>query len=430
MLVLSTPVHYVLELTPACNNRCPGCSNVYAETRRGDRSNQTWPKPLDAAGWQRIFDIIGPDAVQLKLSGGEPTLHPDFPVILEAATSYDAAVTLFTNGRWRRPHRIIALLRHRPGLAGLLISLHGARAESHEAFTRVPGSFDETVANIRLATDAGLTVAISTVITRHNRQEIEAIVHLARELGADHVTFSRYLGPPLPELEAEPHQLLAAVRRVDALKEAGEPVKFGTCVPQCFVRNSSTGCLAGVAYAAIDPWGRLRPCAHSPTIAGSLLEHPLAEIWHGPAMQAWRERIPSDCLNCVAFPTCHAGCRALPELRPDQRDPLVTCPLTEAPISKPQRRLPASGRPVAAFRLRRESFGYAVLGRGQVVPVSAAAQPLLDACDGQATFVELGEQYGPAGLILLGELVARGLVQVEMPYRIDPTPEGTGLRRF
>ena len=28
--VLSRPVAYYLELTPACQNRCPGCGNVYA----------------------------------------------------------------------------------------------------------------------------------------------------------------------------------------------------------------------------------------------------------------------------------------------------------------------------------------------------------------------------------------------------------------
>jgi len=412
MLVLSTPVHYVLELTPACNNRCPGCSNVYARARREGHSGRARHKPLDAAGWQRVLEIIGPEATQIKLSGGEPTLHPEFPTILDAATSYDAAVTLFTNGRWRQPTQLITLLRHRPGLAGLLISLHGARPESHEAFTRVRGSFDETVTNIHRAIEAGLAVATSTVITRHNWQEIEAIVELAQELGADHATFSRYLGPPSPELEPEPEQLLAAVRRVEALKEAGKAVKFGTCVPQCFARNSSSGCLAGVAYAAIDPWGRLRPCAHSPTVAGSLLEHPLAEVWHGPTMRTWRERIPSDCLECAALPTCHAGCRALPELRPDRRDPLIICPLTEAPASRPVHRLPASGRPVAAFRLRKESFGYAVLGQGQAVPVSAAARPLLDACNGQATFAELEGRYGLDSLALLGELLFRGLIRL------------------
>lgn len=420
MLILSIPVHYVLELTPACSNRCPGCSNVYAEARRKGRMGQVWHEPLDTAGWQRIIEIIGPEAVQIKLSGGEPTLYPEFPTILASATSYDAAVTLFTNGRWRQPQQIITLLRHRPGLAGLLVSLHGAHAESHEAFTRVSGSFDETVANIRLAAEAGLAVATSTVITRHNWQEIETIVELARELGADHATFSRYLGPPLPELEPELDQLLAAVKRAEALKHAGKPVKFGTCVPQCFAYNSSTGCLAGVAYAAIDPWGRLRPCAHSPTIAGSLLEYPLIDVWHGPAMQAWREQIPSDCLDCAAFPTCHAGCRALPELRPDRRDPLVMCPLAEVPAPRPQRYLPASGYPVAAFRLRKESFGYAILGQGQVVPVSTAARPLLDACNGQATFAELGARYGPEGLELLAELAFRGLLDVKENCQVDP----------
>ena len=41
-------------------------------------------------------------------------------------------------------------------MPGLLISLHGIRPENHEAFSRVPGSFEKTLANIQLAERFGL----------------------------------------------------------------------------------------------------------------------------------------------------------------------------------------------------------------------------------------------------------------------------------
>lgn len=396
MHILSWPAIYALELTPACNNRCPGCSNIYSRARQGAAT--------DAATWERWLAEFGPEAVQIRLTGGEPTLHPEFFRILAAATAYRAQVTVFTNGRWPDPAGLTRRLRDWPQLSGLLISLHGAQPASHEAFSRVVGSFDETVANIRLALDADIPVALSTIITQRNWQELEAVAELGQRLGVQHVAFNRYLGAPDSELEPTPTQMRSAVRTIETLIAAGVAVKYGIGMPQCFRRNSSEGCLAGVAYVAVDPWGRVHPCAHSPSFVGSLYEASLHELWHSPAMAAWRGLMPAECTGCAAYAACHGGCRAVQELRPDRRDPLRRSPLTAYRAKTAPRELPAAGRPRLTARLREETFGYAVLGQGQVVPVRADALPLIEACDGGVTCAELVSRFGPAGLDLLGEL--------------------------
>ena len=236
-----------------------------------------------------------------------------------------------------------------------MISLHGPTAPVHESFTNIPGSFDETIANIRLAISAGLLVATSTVITRQNYDQIAEIASLAADLGADHAVVSRYLGEPLPDLEPAAEELLTAVRAIEELRSAGARVRYGDCVPQCFVENSSTGCLAGVAYCAVDPWGNLRPCNHSPAVVGSLLEQPIESLWHSAAMARWRDLIPAACHTCAEFPRCHGGCRALAELRPEQRDPLVGAPLAQARPSE-RVRLHEGLRPVRRYRARRGEF--------------------------------------------------------------------------
>ena len=404
MNILSTPVIYALEIAPACNNRCPGCSNIY--------SGQRAPATTDADTWIRWLEIIGPAAVQIRLTGGEPTLHTGFLRIVQAATSYDAWVTVFTNGRWHDPHALVAALAQMPQLSGLLVSLHGWNAQQHEAFSGVPGSFGETIANIRLALSAGVRVALSTVITRQNWQDLAAVVALGRDLGVQHVAFNRYLGEPTPDIEPDEAQQRTACSEIERLITAGSAVKYGIGLPQCFMVNASEGCLAGVAYVAIDPWGRLHPCVHSPSIIGSLLEQSLAELWHSPAMAAWRNLMPGDCEGCAAYSVCHGGCRAVQELRPDRRDPLRRSALASfAPHSVP-RTLPAEGRPALRGAVRSESFGYLVQGRGQLMPVRAEALTLLAACDGTLTFSALAERFGQSGLELLGDLWEAGLVDI------------------
>lgn len=405
MHVLSLPAIYALEITSLCNNRCPGCSNVYASRRSG-------PSPMSALEW---YDILAPfisEAVQIRLTGGEPTLHPEFLGILEHATSHDAWVTVFTNGRWKDPERFVASVRDRCHFSGLLISLHGADAVSHEAFSGVPGSFNETISNIKLAVENGITVALSTVITRHSWDEVDAVVELGQALGVHHIAVNRYIGGPFDGIEPTWEQVQAAILRVQELAQAGVAIKYGIGVPQCFVNNDSKGCLAGVAYVSIDPWGHVRPCAHSPTVLGSLREKSMQELWHSPEMEAWRALMPPDCVSCAAYSVCHGGCRAIQELRSDHRDPLRVDPLQAFVPPEQVFELPKDGRPHTAVRLRPESFGYALLGAGQVLPVLSEARPIVEACTGELSLAELHDRFGDAGLELLGELWSLGMLDV------------------
>lgn len=402
MLILSRPAICTLEITSVCNNRCPGCSNIYADARI--------PTVLSANTWATLLADFAPHATQLRLSGGEPFLHPEFFDILEIATSYDIPVTIFTNARWQNPVTVVKKLSGWPNLAGLLISLHGGRAESHEAFTNVPGSFAETQANIRLSIDSGLDVTLSTVITHHNYIEINEIVALGQQIGVHRISFARYLGKPLPEIESTDNEMRLAVESIEALKKAGASVEYGI-IPQCFFPNSSTGCLASVAYIAIDPWGNVRPCNHSPTVIGSLHEHSMYDLWHSDKMNAWRALMPAECTTCAAYSVCHGGCRAVQELRADGRDPLRGEPLAEYVPAQEIKELPANVCPRRNFRIREEEFGYALLGQGQVIPVAYEALPVLEACDGIASFAQLAERFGQPGLDLLGELWETGLLQ-------------------
>jgi hypothetical protein len=46
------------------------------------------------------------------------------------------------------------------------------------------------------------------------------------------------------------------------------------------------------------------------------------------------------------------------------------------------------------------------------VPVTAAAKPVLDACDGTTTLLQLRERFGQESLDFVGSLVKKGLVEL------------------
>lgn len=418
-LTLSAPAHYSLELTPLCNNRCPGCFNVFIEDTV-TRPMRDVPLPLTAAQWREILVKIKPHAARVKLTGGEPTLHPQFDEIVQALVEFDLPFSLFTNARWQHPDQLIALLAKTPQCSGLLISLHGASAPIHEAYSGVRGSFDETVENIRRAVRAGLNVATSTVMTQQNFDRVAEIIELSAELGADHAVINRYLGQPLPGIEPSEEELKQCVRAVDQIQRAGARVKFGNCVPQCFIENSSTGCLAGVAYCAISPWGEMRPCNHSPRVVGNLLTESVQMAWRSAEMEAWRGLMPDACeTSCAAYSTCHGACRALIEIRDEQRDPLRGSPIPFAPRPTERVILYEGLRPLARCHLHEEEFGMILTRGNKIVPLPLEDIPLLNACDGTRTLRELQVQFGARGLRIVAALQKKGLVDFytsqEMP---------------
>src|SRR5580704_1689973 len=69
----------LIEITDFCNLRCPICYAESGPERRNHRDLTTIEAMLDAV----VANERRPDVVQI--SGGEPTLHPDFFRILDAA---------------------------------------------------------------------------------------------------------------------------------------------------------------------------------------------------------------------------------------------------------------------------------------------------------------------------------------------------------
>ncbi len=404
MLVLSFPIHYFLELTSQCNNSCVGCGNVL-----NNKKNHS----LSADQWLKIFNKISSHAVHLRLSGGEPTLHPEFKYLIDLIDKIGIPFTLFTNARWHDSERIINFLHNITENKGLLVSIHGSTSDIHEAFTCVNGSFAETIQNIKRAVDAGINVATSTIITRSNYRLVTDIIALTAELGVGRAFFARYLPVQNEIIAPTDDQLKEAIHAIEIHRKNGARAEFSVCIPRCFTPSSSEGCLAGVTYCVIDPWGNVRPCTHTPLICGNLLKQSIEEIWHGPEMQSWRDMIPAQCHSCLEFPKCHGGCRAAAMIEGLEKDPLMGKPILEKPQKPPEELiLHEEAYPVSHFTVRSESFGYVLIRGNHVTPVAHQAKPILDALNGCLSLRQIREHFGQEALDFVGSLYQKGLVEM------------------
>jgi len=367
---------------------------------------------LSGEKWRKLLVLLRPCISGLRITGGEPTLHPDFEGIIRYVDGLNVPFVIFSNGRWRNPQALIALFKSCANLDGLLISLHGKDAPLHEAFTCAE-SFAETIENIHLAAQAGLRVGTNTVLTKANHEDIEEIVILALSLGASSVAFSRYYGKPTPLTELTEEELKAAIEKIIALKQKDKRVIFNNCVPPCFSGLPTKSCPSGVTHCTIDPLGNVRPCTHAPLILGNLFEQSIGEIWDSGATWKWRNMIPSQCYKCAEFTNCGGGCRATAMQRGLEKDPLIKEPLRkEQPRPVKRLKLYQGAKPIAHFRVKTEQFGYLLVNRSAAIPISSQAKPILDALDGTLSLQEIKDRFGQEGLNFVGMLYTKGLVEL------------------
>lgn len=169
-----------VSVTDRCNYRCIYC-------RTGEMGAQ-YPE-LNIEEYLRLIGLFVSLGIEkVRLTGGEPLLRRGLlDLILElskmrtlAGEPLDLALT--TNG-----HLLDGLANplKAAGLNRVTVSMDAVDAETFERITRVPGSFEQVVAGIRAAREAGLTpLKVNCVLLRgFNDNEIEGFARFAREEG-------------------------------------------------------------------------------------------------------------------------------------------------------------------------------------------------------------------------------------------------------
>ncbi len=69
------------------------------------------------------------------------------------------------------------------GLAQVAFSLDGPTAEIHDTFRQVEGTFAKTMQAIEWAHELKLPVQLNTTFARYNRNDIDAMIALVRDVG-------------------------------------------------------------------------------------------------------------------------------------------------------------------------------------------------------------------------------------------------------
>jgi MoaA/NifB/PqqE/SkfB family radical SAM enzyme len=159
-----------VRLTYECNNRCTFCLD--SDTHNGEMRARDDVKA-------QILDGRKKGATRLILSGGEPTIHPNYVdfIKLGALAGYEKIQTV-TNGRLFGYDFFLRKCVE-AGLSEVTFSLHGPNPKIHDALVGVPGAFEQETKGLKNAiADGRVVVNVDIVINKGNVKHLAEMLEL------------------------------------------------------------------------------------------------------------------------------------------------------------------------------------------------------------------------------------------------------------
>lgn len=254
---------YSSELIAPYRLDCAVTYRVIAEKTEGIAPVERVKRELTSDEWKTILERAWHAGIpQVIFTGGEPTLRPDLPELVEYAEKLGQVTGLLTNGlRLSEPQYLHHLLN--AGLDHIMLILDAGDEQSWEALRDT------------LAEDIFVTVHL----TIHDAMKTtsQALLERLQNMGVRSISLST----PLPSLQPELLKARdeAAALNLDLVWDL--PVPYSSMHPLAAELEDSENTIqgAGRAWLYVEPDGDVLPGQGSKTVLGNLLADGWQVVW-------------------------------------------------------------------------------------------------------------------------------------------------------
>ncbi|MCS7132100.1 MAG: radical SAM protein [Aigarchaeota archaeon] len=334
---LAAPFLIVWNFTNACNLRCKHCyQNADSNPGVGELTLEEKMMAIEQ------IDELGIPVI--ALSGGEPTIHPDFLEVVEEGARRGIYMAVATNGI-RFAEEDFTRRAIQAGLRYVEVSLDSVDPKKHNGFRGVDGAWEKAVKgliNVIKLGNGKVSTGIAMTVTRLNMDEVKDMMRLGEELGVTRVIFFNFIptgrGKEINELDLTPEEREEVLKQI-YMGSIGSKVQKVSTAPQLarvswkmsseedvlpthftVPRSKSLkalaefigGCGAGRIYLALQPDGTVTPCVFLPMPVGNLRKDRLREIWEKNKVindLKNKDLLKQPCGSCKFKYIC-GGCRA------------------------------------------------------------------------------------------------------------------------
>jgi SynChlorMet cassette radical SAM/SPASM protein ScmF len=331
------PLHtFYLYLSDSCNLACRHCWITPRFVHgRADPGDVIDVEHLNAA----IGDALPLGLNSIKLTGGEPMLHPRFREIVDLISQKNLSLFMETNGTLLTLETA-RYLKKKTSMDFVSVSLDHADAGRHDSFRGVSGAFEAGLQGIDHLVAAGYkNVQVIMSVHRSNRNEVEDVVRLAVAHGAASVKFNpvtrcgrgaemekrgetlnfsdrmaldRFIFEDLdPRLKEENVKIDLVLNTPPALISISQMLRRECAMGDCGVLGILG--ILGSGEIALCGIGRSTP----ELVYGHLGEDSIRSLWlHHPTILTLRriledtDAYPGICGECQVAKYCRTGCVA------------------------------------------------------------------------------------------------------------------------
>ena len=273
-----------------CNQKCLHCYAAgQAEAEEEELSTEDWIKILDKL---RAVGIP-----QVTFTGGEPTMREDLFELIDHARWFVSRLN--TNGI-KLTKEYCEKLRE-VEIDSVQITFYSYDKDIHNTLVGAP-MYDNTVAGIKNALEAGINLSINTPLCTTNKDYVKTLEFL-HDLGVMYVTCSGLITTGNAALEASEDLQLSKdeIKKIlaDATEYAyanGMEISFtspGWIEEEFFPEHglSTPSCGACLSNMAITPSGNIVPCQSwlSDDVMGNILTDDWDNVWNSDKCRDRRE---------------------------------------------------------------------------------------------------------------------------------------------
>lgn len=317
-------------LTRGCNLRCRHCWIISEDTQKSKDSSF-----LPVKLFKDIIEQAIPLGCRLvKLTGGEPLMHPQIDELLSIIKDKQLSLVVETNGVLCNENIVSLIVSCKNPFVS--VSLDSAESSVHEWLRQVSGSFVKALEGIKQLVSVGLRPQIIMSIFRYNchQDNLKCMVELAEKIGAGSLKFN-FITPIVKGKLLQKEGLLLSVQEtlelynwIQNTLSRQTPLKIFANIPPAFKplhtifndKDEFCSCCSVLNILGVLNDGAFAMCGIGVNVPelvwGNAHKDKLERIWQDtPTILELRDKLPfaleGVCRRCIFKIKCMGYCTAM-----------------------------------------------------------------------------------------------------------------------